>query len=69
MNKGYIKYVDCTHNYLPIYCGFPQECDVSVGIKTIHGVGDSFFKQNGTLLSMLANKIKDVIFRLFDLIS
>ena len=46
-----------------IYCNYPHECDVSAGLKLIHGNGDAVFNKNntGTLISVLGHKIIDVI--------
>ena len=62
-----IKLFDCTYNYFPsVYCDNIDQCDLSEGIKIVHGVNGFFEKSKDNVFHILVNKLIDVI--LFSLI-
>lgn len=57
-----IKLFDCTYNYFPsVYCDNIDQCDLSEGIKIVHGVNGFFEKSKDNVFHILVNKLIDVI--------
>lgn len=57
-----IRRFDCTYNYFPnVYCNNIDECDLTSGIKVVHGVMSQFEYNKDSVFYTLAHKLVDVI--------